>query len=452
MPAAAHVLPRARAVVALVALAVAVVACTDDATPYGLESDESVAPRPVFPITTTIPPVGPGTTAPPPLASPLPPPPASSPLAGLVATVLTDRLREPVGVIAAPDGAGLWVLERAGRIVAVTPGADPDEPAAVATVLDLRREVLAEGSEQGLLSMAVHPRYPDGGAFVYLVTADDDDTELRHYLPIASDPSRLDPDSARVVLAIEQPHEWHNGGTVTFGPDGYLYLSLGDGGRIGDPYGNAQDPTTLLGAILRLDVDAHQPYAIPPDNPFDGEDGAREVWVYGLRNPWRITTDAATGYLVIADVGQDLWEEINLASLRHGGGTNFGWPVVTGGECFQHPIDRRESLPPPVCEPDGFAPAALVIDRSQGCAVIGGLVYRGSAIPELWGHYVYSDYCRGVLRSFPLAEAIAGRDIEPVEHLGELGRVTSVGTDAGGELVLTDQDGRLLRIDPVRAA
>lgn len=394
-------------------------------------------------------PVGPGTTAAAPTTTTATTVPAV-PLSGLSATVVADDLVEPVDVIAAPDGERLWVVERPGRIVAVDP-ADPH--GSVDVVLDIRDEVLADGPEQGLLSVALHPDYPEhGGAFVYLVTAGDDDTELREYAPYDDDPGVLDPRGFEVVLAVDQPHEWHNGGSVVFGPDGYLYLGLGDGGGIADRYENGQDADTILGGIVRIDVDAADPYAIPPDNPYVDGGGAPELWSHGLRNPWRIALDAATGTMVIADVGQDQWEDINIVPLTSGGGTNFGWPVIAGPECFQSRADREEGLPAPVCDPDEFHTPTLSLDRSDGCAVIGGPVYRGVAIPELSGHYVYSDYCRGSLRSFPLDEVVAGAEVVQTEHLVGLGRITSVGTDHRGELYLTDQEGTLQRIDPIRAA
>lgn len=399
-------------------------------------------------------PVGPGTTDTTATTTTTTTTAPAAPLTGLAATSITDDLDEPVAVIPAPDGERLWVLERAGRVVSVDPAA-ADDDAAPEVVLDLTDEVGADGPEQGLLSIGLHPGYPElGGAFVYLVTAGDDDTELREYRPYDDDRNVLDPASAELVLAVEQPHEWHNGGTITFGPDGYLYLGLGDGGGIGDQHENAQDPATILGGIVRLDVDAADPYAVPPDNPFVDGGGAPEVWVYGLRNPWRTTIDPASATMVIADVGQDQWEEINVVSLSDGGGTNFGWPVVAGPDCFHHPSDREEGIPAPDCDTDAFHMPTVSLDRDDGCAVIGGPVYRGAAIPELDGHYVYSDYCRGTVRSFPLDAAGAGGgadgDVEETVHLEDLGRITSVGTDHAGELYLTDQEGVLHRIDPVR--
>lgn len=392
--------------------------------------------------------VGPGTTAPT-TTTTIPTVVPASPLIGLEATVLNDRLDQPVAVIAAPDDDVLWVAERTGRVVAV----DPDAPADAVpeVVLDLRAEVEDEGPEQGLLSLAVHPGYPEhGGVFVYLVTAGDDDTELREYQPQPDDLGRLDPDSAEIVLSLDQPHEWHNGGGVVFGPDGYLYLGLGDGGGIGDQYGNAQDPDTLLGSVLRLDVDAADPYAVPPDNPFLDGGGAPEVWVHGLRNPWRIAIDPVTSTMVIADVGQDVWEDINVVDLDSGGGLNFGWPVIAGPECFQTRADREAGVIVPGCDPQSFELPLLSLGRDLGCAVIGGPVYRGAAIPELHGHYTFADYCRGTLRSFPLDEALDAGSADQRRHLSDLGRVTSLGADHHGELLVTDQDGTLYRIDPVR--
>lgn len=396
--------------------------------------------------------VGPGTTAVPSTTT-LPTTVPSAPLTGLAATVVSSELVEPVAVIASPGGDGLWVVERTGRIVSLPldERREVDEEHGVDVVLDLRDEVLADGPEQGLLSVALHPGYPDdGGAFVYLVTAGDDDTELREYQPLDGDPDRLDPASVEVVLAVEQPHEWHNGGGLQFGPDGYLYLGLGDGGGIADRYENGQDTDTILGGVVRLDVDAAEPYAIPPDNPHVDGDGAPELWVHGLRNPWRIAIDPPTGTMVIADVGQDLWEDIDVVDLATGAGSNFGWPIVAGPECFQLRADREEGLPAPDCDPSAFQAPVLALDRSDGCAVIGGPVYRGVSMPELHGHYVWSDYCRGTVRTFDLTAVLAGGEAEPVEHLSGLGSITSVGTDRDGELYLTSQDGLLVRVDPVR--
>jgi glucose/arabinose dehydrogenase len=245
-----------------------------------------------------------------------------------------------------------------------------------------------------------------------------------------------DPTSAKTVLSVEQPFSNHNGGLITFGPDGMLYVGLGDGGSGGDPLNSGQDVGTLLGSILRIDVNAGDPYAIPADNPFVNDPAARdEIWAYGLRNPWRFAFDREADVLFVADVGQNSWEEVNAVPAS-AGALNFGWRLMEGNHCFN----------PPSCSPNGLVRPVVEYDHDDGCSITGGFVYRGAAIPSIRGHYFYSDFCSGWLRSF----AIAGG--QATDHtdwdVGRVGNVVSFGEDATGELYVVVQDGRVLRLAP----
>jgi glucose/arabinose dehydrogenase len=237
-----------------------------------------------------------------------------------------------------------------------------------------------------------------------------------------------------VLLEVVQPTDRHNAGMLQFGPDGYLYVSLGEGGAASE---NAQNSNTLLGSILRIDVDGGAPYAVPPDNPFvDGE--APEVWAIGLRNPWRFSIDPATETMFIADVGHSDWEEINAVPLAPVG-YNFGWLPMEGTRCFQAG-----------CDTSGKTLPVLEYSHSQGCSISGGFVYRGKAIPEIDGHYFYSDWCQGWIRSFRLDGSEVVDETDWTEELGSPGQVTSFGTDAAGELYVTTWDGLVFKIVAVR--
>jgi glucose/arabinose dehydrogenase len=245
------------------------------------------------------------------------------------------------------------------------------------------------------------------------------------------------PDERRTLLTIEQPFANHNGGNIVVGPDGMLYIGLGDGGGGGDPVEAGQDLGTRLGALLRIDPGAGDPYGVPSDNPFvDAEDARDEIWAYGLRNPWRFSFDAATDELYIADVGQDAREEINWVAAGEGAGANFGWNLMEG--TLEFAGDEPEDHVPPVHEYETRGP--------QGCSITGGYVYRGSAIPELVGAYLYSDFCEATLY------AIVVEDGEVVDE-GDLSvggeQIVSFAQDADGELYLLDFGGAVRRIDPV---
>jgi glucose/arabinose dehydrogenase len=353
---------------------------------------------------------------------PVPPPPP--PVLNTVATGLS----QPLLVTAPPGDPRLFIVEKTGAIRIVAGGELLAEP-----FLDLSDRV-STGSEQGLLGMAFHPAYAQNGRFFVHFTNVAGDTRLVEFQVSSDDPNRADLGTERQVLDLEQPASNHNGGMVLFGPDGYLYLALGDGGGSGDPNGNGQDPHTLLGSILRLDVDGAHPYEIPPDNPFVDGGGAPEVWAYGLRNPWRISIDPPAGLLYVADVGQNSWEEVSVEAAG-AGALNYGWSIMEGAHCFD---------PAAGCDQSGLELPVLEYPiPEEGCAVIGGFVYRGSALTHLQGHYFYGDLCGGWIRSFRYQD---GQAAHQTEWFQEVGSILSFGTDAAGELYVTVAEGTVYRL------
>jgi glucose/arabinose dehydrogenase len=332
--------------------------------------------------------------------------------------LVVEGLTAPV-FLTAPDGdARLFVVERDGRILVIENGALLPAP-----FLDIRSTVNFIG-ERGLLSFAFDPEYGTNGFFyVYYVDRSGDMVVER----FDSTPgSNVAGPSRGIVIVIPHRGENHHGGLIAFGPDGMLYVAPGDGGCCGDPQNHGQDTTTLLGKMLRIDVRT-TPYTIPPDNPFVGQPLIRpEIWAYGLRNPWRFSFDASAGLLYIADVGQDMREEINVVPAS-AGGLNYGWRLMEGSACYN---------PTTNCNPSGQLrlPAHEYL-HSEGCSVTGGYVYRGSAVPELSGHYLYADYCRGWLRSFRVTT-----NGEATEHQSwaaiSLPGTVSFGRDGAGELYM----------------
>jgi glucose/arabinose dehydrogenase len=297
--------------------------------------------------------------------------------------------------------------------------------------------VLGEG-ERGLLGLVLHPDWPaDPRAFVHYSDRNGDTvlSELTGSQDGDAAPV-LDPSSELTLLTVDQPFANHNGGQLAFGPDGQLWLGLGDGGAGGDPLGNGQNPSTLLGAVLRLDVSKPGGYAIPDDNPFaDGAEGAPEVYHYGLRNPWRFSFDPATDALWIADVGQNAFEEINRLDPDAGAGLNLGWNLMEATHCF---ADAS-------CSSDGLVLPVAEYGRDLGCSVTGGHVYRGGAIDGLRGWYLFSDYCSGLLFGIRSDVDAAGTAPQVLLETGQ--SISSFGTGTGGELYVTDiGGGRLSRI------
>jgi glucose/arabinose dehydrogenase len=315
--------------------------------------------------------------------------------------------------------------------------------------LDLREPVRNQG-EQGLLGIAFHPDYPSNGLFYVHYSASSGATTVSEFAVSADDPGRADPASERLVLSIPQPASNHNGGMIQFGPDGFLYIGLGDGGRSNDRFGNGQRPDTPLGTILRIDVDgrgsAGADYGIPADNPFtpDGGrpdlDGDPAVWAFGLRNPWRFWIDGDR--MFIADVGQNSFEELDVVALEPAG-YNFGWPITEALHCFS---------PRSGCDTTGLTLPLLEVTHGDAgtCSITGGVTYRGSAIPELDGHFFYSDFCGGYLRSVLVEEGAVVEQTDWTDHVGRLAQVTSFGVDAQGEVYVLTSGGSIAKIVPVR--
>ncbi len=336
-------------------------------------------------------------------------------------------LENPLHLAAPASDPRLFVVEQPGRIRIFADGQLLSTP-----FLDLTDRVRS-GGERGLLSVAFHPDYASNGFFYVNYTDQNGDTRVERY-SASGDRNRADPESAKLILGVGQPFSNHNGGLIVFGPDGMLYIGMGDGGSGGDPQGHGQNLGTLLGAMLRLDVDGGEPYAVPHDNPFVGETGARpEIWAYGLRNPWRFAFDHEADLLYVADVGQNRLEEINLVPAGSAG-LNYGWNIMEGSDCFGGGSCNRDGLVLPVLE----------YEHSDGCSVTGGLVYRGQAIPSLAGTYFYADYCEGWVRSF---RHLDGEPTEPREwEFGDLGNILSFGEDAEGELYVLSANGRVYRM------
>ncbi len=289
--------------------------------------------------------------------------------------------QQPVAMVQAPgDNTHGFVVEQAGRVMAF---ANTPDAVSSYTFIDIHERVRS-GGEKGLLGIAFHPRYAGNGWVFLSYTGSDKEGELYSYISrftLTADGNRLDPASEKVILSLAQPYGNHNGGNIAFGPDGYLYVGFGDGGAGGDPHGNGQNTDTLLGAILRIDVDGGEPYAIPPDNPFAQGGGRGEIYAWGLRNPWRWSFDARTGELWVGDVGQSKWEEIDRVEK----GRNYGWNIREGAHCYNTEYCETSDLIEPVAE----------YSHEQGQAVTGGFVYRGNAVAALQGVYVYGDFASG---------------------------------------------------------
>jgi glucose/arabinose dehydrogenase len=348
-------------------------------------------------------------------------------------------LSSPLGVTGAGDGRRwLYVVEQDGRIRLLRDGELADRP-----FLDVSDRTEG-GGEQGLLGLAFHPEYETNRRLFVNYTDLNGDTVIAEYRRSRRDPRRALRGSERVLLRQDQPFANHNGGALAFGPDGMLYIALGDGGSAGDPQNNGQRRDTLLGKILRIDVSSREaPYEVPDDNPFTDDPTARaEIWDLGLRNPWRITFDRTTGALWIADVGQGEWEEVNREPAGSDGGLNYGWRVKEGRECY--PAGQQCDVVGGALE-DMTDPLA-VYSHDHGCSVTGGYVYRGRAFPQLAGNYFFGDYCSGLV----WAVDADGRDRqEPVELLDTDLSISSFGEDDRGEIYVTDlAGGGLYRLRP----
>ncbi len=346
---------------------------------------------------------------------------------------VAQGLDAPLYVTAPPgDTQRIFIVEQSGRIRILRNGTLLPTP-----FLDLSGRI-SSGGERGLLGLAFHPQYAANRRFVVYYTNPSGDTRVSVF-QASSNPDLADAASEQVILAVTQPFANHNGGMVVFGPDGKLYIGLGDGGSGGDPQGNGQNRNVLLGKILRLDVNGSGQASVPADNPFAGQSGRRpEIWSYGLRNPWRFSFDRTLGDLYIGDVGQSAREEIDVSTeaAQLGRGLNYGWNTMEGTACYS---------PSTGCVRTGLTLPVLDYDHGAGCSVTGGYVYRGAAIPPLRGTYFYGDYCQGWVRSFRLS----GTGVTLPTDWASLrpgGQITSFGEDAQGEIYIVIQSGKVLRI------
>lgn len=357
-----------------------------------------------------------------------------------------DGMRQPTALAAPPGDDRLFVVQRVGVIRIL----DADRTMLDPAFLDLTDQVLAGGIEQGMLGLAFHPDFANNGRFFVYFTDKGGRRQLSEFTVSATDPNVADKDSEKVVFEYEQPEGHtdirHYGGNVTFGPDGYLWVSMGDGA---DSRDQGQDPNTPYGTVVRIDVDNGDPYAIPPDNPFANGGGLGDVWAYGLRNPWRFSIDPVDRMVYIADVGHAEQEEINVVPLESAG-YNFGWSDMEGTRCF-HLQD---------CNPDDYEPPVITIshtasesdpDRPVALSITGGFVYRGQEIPEIAGTYFYSDWVSKWIRGFRFVDGQVVDDRDWTDDLGgEIGSITSFGLDGHGEMYAVTYEGGVYKFTAVR--
>lgn len=337
------------------------------------------------------------------------------------------RFNRPLAMIPAPGQANVWyVVEQEGRIIRLQ---NVKGKLSHSVFINIRDRVDSGPNEAGLLGMAFDPAFHENGRLYLSYTTDGDPLESILSRFVSRDGGKTaEVDSEQVLLRLDQPYSNHNGGNIQFGPDGYLYFGLGDGGSAGDPDGNGQNTNTLLGAILRLDVSGEKGYQIPKDNPFVKTGGKAEIFAYGLRNPWRWSFDRKTGELWLADVGQNAWEEVNR--IKPGG--NYGWDLREGQHCYSGDC-KRAGLIDPVAE----------YSHDFGCSITGGYVYRGSKIAPLQGVYLYGDYCSGTIWGFNADSkgVVTGQVILESEL-----NISSFAEDNDGEIYVVDLGGKIYRL------
>jgi len=338
---------------------------------------------------------------------------------------------KPLFLTHAGDGSErLFVVEQAGRILILKDGQVNPTP-----FLDIVSIVGSDANEQGLLSVAFHPEYAENGLFFINYTNREGNTVIARYSR-SDNPDVADPNSAKILMTIGQPYSNHNGGQVAFGPDGYLYIGMGDGGAANDPQNRAQNLETLLGKILRVDVNNGDPYGVPQNNPFVGQGAARpEIWSYGWRNPWRFSFDIATNDMYIADVGQNQYEEVHVEWASLEGGRNYGWRIMEGAHCF-NPTD---------CDPAslGLVLPVTEYDHGLGCSITGGYVYRGAEFPNLEGIYIYGDYCSGIIWGIRYE---TDNQWSQTQFMTSSETISSFGQDWAGEIYLVDHQGDIFKV------
>ncbi len=353
-------------------------------------------------------------------------------------TLVAGGFNRPLYLTHAGDGSNrLFLLEQSGKVWIFKDGEMLPQPFLDLSAI-ISRSALGSGfTEQGLLGLAFHPQYAINGIFYVNYTDRNGSTVLARYQVSQSNPDLAAGGSGEIIFHLAQPYANHNGGHIEFGPDGYLYIALGDGGSANDPLGAGQNRALLLGSIVRIDVDSDPRYAIPEDNPFVGVANAHDaIWAYGLRNVWRFTFDRATGDMYMADVGQNRYEEINFQPADSAGGENYGWNVWEGNHIF-----AGGSAP-------NHVPPIFEYGRDMGCSVTGGNVYRGQAVPDLQAVYVFGDFCTGWIWTTWRDHDLQWRTSTFMNTTFE---ISSFGEDEAGELYLIDYAGALYRFDAVEA-
>jgi glucose/arabinose dehydrogenase len=350
--------------------------------------------------------------------------------AGRLRLIRVGSFQQPLTVTGAPgDRSRVFVVQKSGQVELILNGHKQSRP-----FLDLSGSVNSSGGEQGLLGLAFPRDYAKSGLFYVDYTTSSNDLRIAQFHRSAASPNLADPASGRTVLMVDH-HKYnnHNGGQLAFGPDGFLYVGVGDGGSEGDPEGNGQNTDTLLGKILRIDPSASGGYAIPSSNPFAGESSHRgEIWAYGLRNPWRFSFDRQTGDLIIGDVGQDLYEEIDFQAKGTGAGANYGWSIFEA--------NRRNK---PGSAPHAVSPSVVAPHSSGYCAIIGGFVVRDHSVPSLYGHYLFGDNCRPQIEAVELSRTGA----HGLHATGlQVSSTSSFGEDAAGHIYISSLAGPVYRL------
>ena len=373
----------------------------------------------------------------------------------LSSTLIADGFKKPLFITSHPKNSKvLYVVEQAGKVLIINNGKKLNEP-----FLDITDRVVQPsrpGDERGLLGFAFHPNYDKNKKFYVNYINNDGYTIVSEF----SAQSNLVANSLseRIVFNLEQPYRNHNGGHMQFGPDDYLYISIGDGGKSGDPLNAGQDLNTLFGKIIRIDVNK-VPYGIPKSNPYYGQQDKRgEIWAWGVRNVWRFSFDSEIGDIYYGDVGQNKWEEINYEPYNSKGGVNYGWRIMEASKCYNPEENCNEKgLTPPIHEYPNDANYMVVLGggsqtNSDGCSVTGGYVYRGKKISALNGYYIFGDYCSGNIWTFKVVNDKATELTNRTEEINLANAefttyISSFGEDADGELYIVEYNGGIYKIN-----